>query len=290
MRFTTLDGRATLVRGGRAHDLERATAGEFGHDPIQAYERWDELRRWADGAHLEPAEGRAVGSGGPPSPTARQVVGIGLNYHAHALELGLDDPDEPVMFAKLPSCLTGPVGEVRLLNDTVDWEAELVVVIGRRCNEVPVAAAWDHVAGLTVGQDFSDRTRQAAGPVDQLSIAKSAPTFGPTGPWLVSTDELGSLGGLEMSCSLNGTVVQRTDLDDMVFGVDELVSRVSAAVELLPGDLVFTGTPAGCGVTSDPQRYLREGDVVTTRVDRIGEMRHICVAPRERGGAPCTSN
>lgn len=278
MRFTTVDGRATLVVAGRGHDLEKESSGRFGPAPDDAFRVWDELRDWAASHEVaEPGFDLADGAGAP-SPNARQVLGIGLNYRSHARELGMPIPTEPLVFAKLPSSLTGPSGEIRLRSESVDFEAELVVVISRFTRAVDADSAWGHVAGLTVGQDISDRGIQTSAPMAQLTYAKSAPTFGPTGPWLVTLDELEPLGDHEISCHLNDIEVQRAPLSDLIFGVGELVAAVSEVVDLWPGDLIFTGTPAGCGFAEDPPRYLRPGDRLVTEITGIGSMQHRCVA------------
>jgi 2-keto-4-pentenoate hydratase/2-oxohepta-3-ene-1,7-dioic acid hydratase in catechol pathway len=211
-------------------------------------------------------------------PEPRQVVAIGLNYRGHAVEAGMPVPDVPVVFGKFPTCIAGPTGAIEIRGDSIDWEAELVVVIGRRARDVAPGDGWAHVAGLTVGQDISNRALQFAGPVAQLTLAKSSPTFGPTGPVLVTPDELPNRDRLGIRCALGDRVVQSATTDDLVFGVDRLVAYVSSVIELLPGDLIFTGTPAGCGVSADPPRFLRPGDRLVTEIDGIGRMVHHCVA------------
>jgi 2-keto-4-pentenoate hydratase/2-oxohepta-3-ene-1,7-dioic acid hydratase in catechol pathway len=161
-----------------------------------------------------------------------------------------------------------------------DWEVELVAVIGKRARNISEADAWDHVAGLSVGQDLSERITQAAGPSPQFSLGKSLPGFGPTGPWLVTTDELDDPADLELGCSINGEQMQKGRTRDLIFSVPAMISRLSQRLPLLPGDVLFTGTPAGVGLGRDPQRFLAPGDELVSYVCGIGELRQRFVAAR----------
>jgi 2-keto-4-pentenoate hydratase/2-oxohepta-3-ene-1,7-dioic acid hydratase in catechol pathway len=204
-----------------------------------------------------------------PVPRPRQVFAVALNYPPHAAEAGYAPPTDPLVFNKFPSCITGPYWTVELPGDRVDWEVELVAVIGRGGHRIPAERAWEHVAGLTVGQDLSERRVQMLGTPPQFSLGKSFPGFGPTGPVLVTPDEVGDA----ISCLLNGTVVQSASTKDMIFDVPDLVARLSAVCPLLPGDLVFTGTPAGVGNRMTPPRYLTPDDELVSRIEGIGELR-----------------
>ncbi|GAA3952213.1 fumarylacetoacetate hydrolase family protein [Actinomadura viridis] len=278
MRVANLDGRLVLLSGTGAVDVERASAGRFGPDPRTAYDRWDAFAAWAGGVSgpaepYDPADLRA------PVPAPRQVFGIGLNYHAHAAESGLEVPERPVVFTKFPSCVTGPYGDIVLPEGgSTDWEAELVAVIGRTARRVAEKDAWSHVAGLTAGQDLSERGTQLAGPAPQFSLGKSLPGFGPTGPCVVTVDEFDDPDDLALGCSVGGEEMQRGRTGDMIFSVPRLVAALSAVLPLLPGDLLFTGTPAGVGMGRSPRRWLAPGDELVTRVETIGEMRHRLVA------------
>ncbi|WP_430331139.1 fumarylacetoacetate hydrolase family protein [Rhodococcus sp. ACT016] len=278
MRIANLSGRAVLVDDDRAIDVHAASCGRFGPDLASVYTEWEAFSAWA---------GTALGAGAgesfdtrdleAPSPTPSQVFAIGLNYRDHAAETGLDAPDAPPTFTKFASCLTGPETDLMLPTDTVDWEVELVAVIGREATNVSAADAWDHVAGLTVGQDFSERTSQLAGPAPQFSLAKSFPGFGATGPWLVTPDEFANRDDLAIECEIDGESVQSGRTAQMMFPVAELIAHLSAVCTLRPGDLVFTGTPAGVGVGRDPQRFLVSGNVVTSRIEGIGALVQRCV-------------
>lgn len=280
MRLANLAGRAVVVTGDdHATDVEEASAGRFGHDISALYDDWDAFREWADGLGVSGATSAPLDPAllGPPSPRPRQVFGIGLNYRAHAAETGQEVPRIPATFTKFPTCLTGPYSEVTLPSTYVDWEVELVVVIGRRAHLVAEVDAWAHVAGVTVGQDLSERVVQrAAG--RQFSLGKSYPGFGPTGPWLVTADELDDPDDLALRCTLDGEVVQDARTGDMITPVPGLIRVLSEVVALLPGDVIFTGTPSGVGVARDPRRYLAPGQVVESWVEGIGTMRNRMVA------------
>ncbi|MCR6485141.1 fumarylacetoacetate hydrolase family protein [Amycolatopsis sp. OK19-0408] len=274
MRIANLAGRLVLLTEAGAVDVERASGQRFAADPHTVYARWDEFTAWAAEAPTADAEAFDEGDLRAPSPTPAQVFGVGLNYREHAAESGLGLPDSPAVFTKFPSCLTGPTGEITLTGSTVDWEVELVAVIGREARNVPAERGWAHVAGLTAGQDLSDRTVQLAGPAPQFSLGKSAPGFGPTGPWLVTPDEFADRDNLALSSEVNGEAVQKGRTNDLIFSVPELVARLSAILPLRPGDVIFTGTPSGVGQARSPQRFLAAGDELVTTIEGIGSMRH----------------
>ncbi|MBY8859235.1 fumarylacetoacetate hydrolase family protein [Nocardia sp. CA2R105] len=277
MRIANLSGRLVLVSadGSAAVDVEQASAGRFGPDPQSIYDVWAEFSAWA--ADIDATAGKAFTATdlGAPVPAPRQVLAIGLNYREHAAESGFQAPDQPtVMFTKWVSCLTGPVTQVQLPPDgKTDWEVELVAVIGTRAHRITPEQAWDHVAGLTVGQDLSERITQTAGPAPQFSLGKSLPGFGPTGPWVVTTDEFDNRDDLEIGCSINGEQMQKGRTRDLIFSVPALISALSQKIPLLPGDLLFTGTPAGVGAGRTPPRFLQPGDELVSYISGIGELR-----------------
>lgn len=287
MRIATVRGRSSLVEGSLALDVETASAGMFGPDPAGVYARWAEFSAWAAGRPVADDPRAAEFDErdlGAPSPAARQVFGIGLNYADHAAEAGLAVPEHPVVFTKFASSVTGPVTDVALPGATVDWEAELVVVIGTGGRHVPVHEAHDHVAGYTVGQDLSERTVQWQGQPAQFSIGKSFAGFAPTGPVLATLDEFADADRLRITCTITdasgaSTAVQDGSTDQLILSVEEIVSRLSEVVELLPGDLIFTGTPPGVGAGMTPPRFLVDGDVVVTKIDGIGRLVQRMVAP-----------
>jgi 2,4-didehydro-3-deoxy-L-rhamnonate hydrolase len=280
MRFGNVGGRMQLVVGDGLVDVQEASAGRLPADPVAALDDWDALVEWArsvDGASAAsgPLAGAALQA---PVPRPRQVFGVGLNYRLHVAEGGRDVPEEPAVFTKFPSCINGPTSEIPVGSETVDWEVELVVALGRTAHRVGVDRAWDHIAGLMVGQDISDRAVQMRPPA-QWSLAKSFTGFGPTGPFLVTADDVPDRDDLELGCSVNGEEVQKARTSDLIFPVPELVSRLSHIVTLWPGDLIFTGTPSGVGYARTPPRFLHAGDVLTSYIEGIGELRNPCIEP-----------
>jgi 2-keto-4-pentenoate hydratase/2-oxohepta-3-ene-1,7-dioic acid hydratase in catechol pathway len=279
VRVGNLAGRLVIVTGAGAIDVETASGGRFGPEPQAVYDQWAEFAGWAadtDDAAAQPYEPVQLGA---PAPAPRQSFGIGLNYRDHVAESGLTVPDQPSVFTKFPSCITGPHSDVALPpGGHTDWEVELVAVIGTTARNVSAAAAWSHVAGLTVGQDISERISQLAGSPAQFSLGKSFPGFGPTGPWLVTLDEFANPDDLELGCSVNGDQMQKARTSYLIISVPQLIAKLSAVVTLLPGDIIFTGTPAGVGMGRDPQRWLAPGDEVVSYVEGIGELRQRFVA------------
>lgn len=271
MRIANVDGRLALVTPEGTLDVAAATDGRLPSDPQAVFEQWDALREWAPGATgpLAPLDEARLG---PPVPRPRQVFAIGLNYAGHAGEAGVALPEAPSVFTKFPTSIGGPSAPVALPSEHVDWEVELVVAIGRAARHVAEEDAWSHVAGLTVGQDLSERRVQNRPPAPQFSLGKSFPGFGPMGPVLVTPDELEDPDDLAISCALNGEEVQRGRTSDLVFSVPALIARLSAVLPLLPGDVVFTGTPAGVGLMRRPPRFLRPGDELRSTIEGIGTL------------------
>lgn len=280
MRVANVAGRLAVVKGAagaeRAHDVEECSDGKFSSNPQSAFEEWPALvawandRIWTDGT---PLDQRLLDS---PVPAPRQVFAIGLNYREHAAESGYELPHtEPPVFTKFASCITGPRGEITIpAGAHADWEVELVAVIGRHAYRVAVENALEHVAGYAIGQDISERRLQMAATPPQFSLGKSLPRFGPIGPWLVTLDEFADPNDLELSCRINDEVVQSGRTSQMIFSVPALIAKLSATAPLLPGDVIFTGTPSGVGMGRTPQRWLADGDVLTSHIEGIGVMCH----------------
>jgi 2,4-didehydro-3-deoxy-L-rhamnonate hydrolase len=281
MRIGNLDGRLTLFRDGGAVDVEQASGGVFSEDPQAVYRRWDEFCQWAAQQPGVP-QSYSPDKLGPPAPRPEQVFGIGANYRSHAAEGGLEVPEWPMVFTKYVSSFAAPTGVVELPADTVDWEVELVVVVARTAFHVSPEQGWDYVAGLTLGQDLSERTTQLLGQLPQMSMGKSFPGFSPTGPFLVTPDEFDDPGDLEISCLLNDDVVQKASTADLVHSVPKLIGELSSVLPLSPGDVIFTGTPEGVGHTRKPPRYIQPSDVLVSRLEGVGEMRHTFVAAYAR--------
>ncbi|HEX7781565.1 MAG TPA: fumarylacetoacetate hydrolase family protein [Sphingobium sp.] len=217
---------------------------------------------------------------GVPISGISKIVAIGLNYRDHAIESGLPIPTEPVMFMKALSSLNGPNDTVMLPKGSThgDWEVELGVIIGKTCRYVPKEAALDHVAGYVLCNDVSERFNQKERG-NQWSKGKGHDTFCPTGPWLVTPDEVGDAQSLDMILDLNGTRMQTGNTKTMIFDLAELISYVSQYVTLLPGDLLITGTPPGVGEGKKPDKiFLKAGDTMSLAIDKLGTQKQHVVA------------
>ncbi len=217
-----------------------------------------------------------------PVPRPGKVLAIGMNYGDHVRETGRAAPEHQVWFAKQATCIIGPNDAIQIptVSDKVDYEAELVVVIGRRCRHVPRARSFEVVAGYCCGNDVSVRDWQARSPT--LMMGKGFDTHGPTGPWIVTPDEVANVQALGVRCVLNGQVMQNASTAEMIFDIGAQIEHLTAAFTLEPGDLIFTGTPAGVGNWRDPPVRLKPGDRVRVEIDGIGALENVCEA--ESGG------
>lgn len=279
MRMVNAAGRLGLLTPSGVVDVETASGGTFSADVQAVYDRWSEFGRWAAGASHSSAQPLEQMTLGPPAPRPRQVFAIGLNYLDHAAESGLDaSAASMVVFTKFPSSITGPFDDIYLPAGSVDWETELVVVIGEPAHRISEEAAWSHVAGLTIGQDLSERELQLRPPNPQFNPGKSFPGFAPMGPELVTVDEFDNPDDIELGCTLNGTQMQKGRTGNMIFSVPAIISRLSFTLTLFAGDVIFTGTPAGIGWARKPPVLLQPGDELITTAQSIGSMRHRFVA------------
>ena len=277
-RFASLRGRSQLVVGDgtRCVDIERASGGRFPSDPMSAFARWDEIRSFA-ATLTDAGEPFATASLDAPSPRPPQVFGIGLNYRSHAEESKMEIPSSPLTFTKFPSSVAGAAAEIPVVGPMIDWEVELVVVIAAGGRDIPESSAWDRVAGVCIGQDISDRATQFATKPPQFSLGKSRRNFSPFGPWLVDAKGLAGRDALRIAMSVNGEQMQSACTDDLIFSVPAIVSYLSGIVELLPGDVIFTGTPGGVGMGLKPQRFLAPGDVIESTLEGHLSMTNVCV-------------
>ncbi|MFG1667744.1 fumarylacetoacetate hydrolase family protein [Streptomyces sp. Y7] len=269
-----LSGRLVLVTDDGAIDVEKASSGRFGSDPQAVYGRWAEFREWAAGVSTSEAVAFRKEDLGSPAPRPGQVFAIGANYRDHAEEGGMEVPEWPLIFTKFPSSITGPYREIELPSGVVDWEVELVFVMGKTARNVPAAKAWEYIAGVTIGQDLSEREVQMRGQLPQMGLGKSLPDFSPMGPFLVTPDSFDDPDDLEIGCTVDGETVQSARTKDLLFSVSAIVELLSALVPLEPGDVVWTGTMGGVGMARKPPRFLEPGQELVSRIEGIGEMRH----------------
>ena len=276
MRFAHRAGRAFVMKGDDSGwDLEKESSGRFSPDPMQMWARHEEIREWLDGVDASTAEAVRAEDLDAPVPVPPAIIAIGLNYAEHARETGFEPPTElPPIFAKFPSSIMGAQGDVVLPDGNVDWEVEVVAVVGSQMHHVAEEDVFAHLAGLTIGQDLSERARQFSGPAPQFGLAKSFPGFAPIGPWVVSLDEFDDPNDIRLGCSIDGEVVQSGTTAGLIFSISRSIAELSKVLVLRPGDLVFTGTPDGVGMGLQPPRFLQRGEVLETWVEGIGRMSH----------------
>lgn len=283
MRLANLAGRSTIVTDEGLIDVAASSKGAFSPSIEKCLLQLDRLRDWYLNASPKPTEKASIDElvgdprFGPVSPTPSQVFAVGLNYRHHALEMGMELPEHPMVFTKFASSLCGPYDELPIPGTTTDFEAELVVVIGKAAREVSESSAMEVVAGYCVGQDYSERTIQVRGPSAQYSLSKSFKNFSPIGPWLTTLDEIDQPFDLAIRCSVNDVLYQDSRTSDMIFNVAAIVSYLSTFVELRPGDLVFTGSPHGVGKGQNPPFFLKPGDRVVTEIGTLGRLANVAI-------------
>jgi 2-keto-4-pentenoate hydratase/2-oxohepta-3-ene-1,7-dioic acid hydratase in catechol pathway len=284
MRIANLDNRATIVTEAGLIDVQRASAGLFSASTDVLVGQLDELRSWLEATRPAVSDPTVASQLlkdprlGPVVTCPSQIFAIGLNYRTHALEMKLTPPSKPMVFTKFASSLGGANSSFPIPSERVDWESELVVVIGKRGRSVSRESAFDYVAGYCVGNDLSCRDLQMEGPSAQFSLGKSYQNFAPIGPWLTTIDEVATPDALEITCEVNGVLYQDSNTSDMNFGVGELVSYISSVCELRPGDIIFTGSPHGVGQGQRPPIFLGVGDTVLTTIEGLGSIRNVGVA------------
>jgi 2-keto-4-pentenoate hydratase/2-oxohepta-3-ene-1,7-dioic acid hydratase in catechol pathway len=216
---------------------------------------------------------------GPPVARPSKLICLGKNYLEHAQEGNFDAPEKPLLFAKAPSALSGPRDPIILPRSCgqVDWEVELALVVGREGKRISRDRAWDYIAGYAVMNDVSGREAQFGD--GQWFRGKSFDTFAPLGPALVTPDEIEDIGNLQLTATVDDQVMQTGNTGDLVFDIPHLLAYISEDITLLPGDVISTGTPAGVGIFRTPPITLAAGNVVTCRIDTLGELVNPVVAP-----------
>ena len=281
LRLANLKGRAQFIVGNitspRAIDVATASNNSLSADPMQCFAHWDTLKKLA--ATLDTNSGTAISIAdlSCPVPQPRQMFAVGLNYRKHAAEMGSPLPPLPLVFAKFQSSLNSPTGNIEILSDTVDYESELVIVVGKGGRHINEEHSWNHVAGLCVGQDVSDRGLQYMGTPPQFSLGKSRVGYSPIGPWVTDMSNNDKRDDLQLGCTVNGEQRQDTQTSDMIFGIAHIVAYMSTIVELFPGDVIYTGSPFGVGHGRKPQVYLKPGDVVETTLEGVGTITNRCI-------------
>ena len=281
-RFGCVDGRAVLVADSLTSciDIERFSGGKLPSDPMACIERWSDVCSLAEllsSAKSNELSNLDFNKLDCPAPKPRQIFAVGVNYKAHAAEMNHGLPTEPLVFTKFPSSLNRPHGQIKLVGEKCDYEAELVAIVGKGGRNISVTDAWAHIAGLCVGQDFSDRALQYANSPPQFSLGKSRAGFAAIGPYITDAATLATRGNLEMTCRVSGEVMQHTQTDDMIFEIPDIIAYLSGICELFPGDVIYTGTPSGVGAGRTPQRFLRVGDVVETTIQDLGTLSNTCI-------------
>ena len=268
--------------GVQLQDGTRLDVSVFGSDYDETFfgtEGIEKLSQWLE-QHQDscPVVARDVRLGAPLVRPSK-IVCVGLNYAKHAEESGMAPPEEPVLFFKASSAITGPFDPIRIPKGSTktDWEVELALVIGKKASYVSEQEALNHVAGYVLHNDVSERAFQLERS-GQWVKGKSCDTFAPLGPFIATTDEIKDPNSLDLWLKLNGKLMQNSNTSDFIFNVQEVVSHISQFMTLLPGDIISTGTPFGVGLGLTPPRYLKEGDEVELGIEGLGISKQICKA------------
>lgn len=268
-------GRAIFIKDDKYYDVNTISNGDISSNSVEALSDTEKLSQlYINLSDYEPCGDIGDINLDPPIiPT--NVFAVGLNYKKHAEESNLEIPPFPMIFTKHSTCISGPKSDIRMKSDMVDYEAELVFVIGKGGKDISKEDAWDHVAGLCVGQDISDRPVQFHATPPQFNLGKSFDTFGPIGPYLVSTDLFDNKESLKLQCWVNDELRQETLTNDLIFDIPYLISYISEFITLNTGDVIFTGTPEGVGATQG--KFLKDGDILKTSIEGIGTLENKCV-------------
>ena len=268
-------GKAIFIKDDKYYDISLISNGDISSNSIEALSDTEKLSQlYSKLTDYEPSGNLSDINLGPPLiPT--NVFAVGLNYKKHAEESNLELPPFPMIFTKHSTCISGPKSDICMKSDMVDYEAELVFVIGKGGKDISKEDAWDHVAGLCAGQDISDRPVQFHATPPQFNLGKSFDTFGPIGPYIVSTDLFNDKESLKLQCWVNDELRQETLTNDLIFDIPYLISYISEFITLNTGDVIFTGTPEGVGATQG--KFLKDGDILKTTIEGIGTLENKCV-------------
>ena len=268
-------GRAIFIKDDKYYDVNTISNGDISSNSVEALYDTEKLSQlYINLSDYEPCGDIGDINLDPPIiPT--NVFAVGLNYKKHAEESNLEIPPFPMIFTKHSTCISGPKSDICMKSDMVDYEAELVFVIGKGGKDISKEDAWDHVAGLCVGQDISDRPVQFHATPPQFNLGKSFDTFGPIGPYLVSTDLFDNKESLKLQCWVNDELRQETLTNDLIFDIPYLISYISEFITLNTGDVIFTGTPEGVGATQG--KFLKDGDILKTTIEGIGTLENKCL-------------
>ena len=282
-KLGSINNKAVLINNNDYFDIETISNGEISSNSIEALSSSEKLSILNSKLDEFKPNGSLNDVSLDPPVVPNNVFAVGLNYKAHAEESNMEIPQFPFIFTRLSTCLSGPSSNIEMRSDLVDYEAELVFVIGKGGKNISKENAWDHVAGLTVGQDISDRAVQFHATPPQFSLGKSFDTFGPIGPYIVSTDELKNKESLQIECWVNDEKRQDSNTNDLIFDIPYLISYISEFITLNVGDLIFTGTPSGVGGTQG--KFLKDGDILKTSIEGIGTLENKCVKVKEHSNA-----
>jgi 2-keto-4-pentenoate hydratase/2-oxohepta-3-ene-1,7-dioic acid hydratase in catechol pathway len=280
MKLANIAGRASIIIDGKVLDIENGSNGELSSDlsTIVDLDNADRLKKLAeaDVSKLPDLDPSTIGA---PVLRPSKVVALALNYASHVIESNKTFPEEPHVMVKLPSSIIGPYDDIVKPKgrDMIDFETEIVLVVGRKFTAISEDEAWDVVAGITAGQDISDRGEQFRAPIKQFSMAKSYDTFSPIGPFLVTPDEFPNRDDIGMTGWVDGEEMQTARTSDFIFSVPATLAWLSRFVTFEVGDLIFTGTTGGVGDARTPPVYLHPGAVVETEVEHVGRMRNVVV-------------
>lgn len=279
MKLANVSGRAAALIEDRVLDFENASGGSLSSDPMSLadlglHADFQKLVDAADVATLPVLDESTLGA---PVPNPSKVIALALNYASHVIESNKTMPDEPHVMVKFPTTITGPYDTIIKPKgrDMIDFEAEIVLVIGKTAKSISEADAWDHVAGIMAGNDISDRGEQFRAPIKQFSMAKSYDTFGPTGPALVTPDEFPDKNDIGLDGWVDGLHTQTARSSDFIFSVAHQIAWLSRFCTLNAGDHIWTGTTGGVGESRTPELWLEDGSVVETEVEIVGKMRNV---------------